>query len=459
MSQPTSQAVLLREVDIRAAGPRCKMLLGDLNGDGRMELLLVQPDNRQDVRYIPHQVQCLTAFDLDGRLLWQTGKPDPGAGSQGSDYPAQIYDLDGDGRLEVLCVMGDRFVLLDGATGKPKEDYPLPDPHAHDCIIIANLSGGPRATDIILKDRYHKMWALDRHFRLLWTHEGNPGHFPWACDMNGDGRDEVMAGYDLLDAQGAVLWSCKGLDDHADCIWTGDVNGDGKPELVIGGSVTVMYSGDGRELWRHDGSVESQHIALGRFRNDLPGLQIAGLDRLVREDDGLGLKGKDALFLLDSEGRELWKEDRSTDGWLTIVEAIRGWREQAPDYILAYRRGGGVYPALYDGYMNAVVQFPTEGYAVHADLTGNGTEQVIIYNDNEAVVYASVWMELDGSGSGKQMKQESKSGASAANALNAATASIAGAAGAGEAAANRSPRALPQPRRLYSSTLYPGGEA
>ncbi|WP_169083398.1 hypothetical protein [Paenibacillus sp. PL91] len=420
MEQQALDAIKLAEIDISAAGPRCKLLLGDLNGDGKMELLFVQPDNRQDVRYIPHQVQCLTAFDLEGRLLWQRGTPNPEAGSHGSDYPAQIYDLDGDGRLEVLCVMDDRFQIIDGATGEKKETYELPDPHAHDCIMIANLSGGDRATDIILKDRYHKMWALDREFRLLWTHEGNPGHFPWVYDLNGDGKDEVMAGYDLLDSQGRLLWSCKDLEDHADCIWVGDVNGDGLPELVIGGSVTVMYDRSGKELWRHEGSVESQHIALGQFRSDLPGMQIAGLDRLVREDDGKGLKGKDALFLLDSEGREVWKEDRKTDGWLTIIETLRGWEQDAPDYILAYRRGGGVYPTLYDGRMNEVVRFPSDGYAVHADLLGMGTEQVVIYNDLTASIYSSRYADISETfGDGKQ---------------------------------------LPQPKRLYSSTLYPGGE-
>lgn len=410
----------ISEVDIRAAGPRCKMLLGDLNGDGRMELLMVQPDNRQDVRYIPHQVGCLTAYDLEGRLLWQTGTPDPGAGSQGSDYPAQIYDIDGDGQLEVLCIMDGRFLVLNGATGALKESYALPDPEAHDCIIIANLTGGPRASDIILKDRYRRMWALDRHFNLLWTHEGNPGHYPWVYDLNGDGYDEVMAGYDLLDHRGQLLWSCKDLDDHADCIWVGDVNGDGAPELVVGGSVTVMYDAGGRELWRYAGSVESQHVALGRFRPELPGLQIAGLDRMVREDDGKGLKGRDALFLLDSEGRELWKENRTTAGWLTIAVTMRGWKEGAPDYILAYRRGGGVFPSLYDGHMNVVAEFPTEGYALSADLFGSGTEQVIVYTDDRAVVYASRPMDV--------------------------SAAITG-------------RPLPQPKRLYSSTLYPGGEA
>lgn len=334
----------LAGLDISAAGPRCKMLLGDLDGDGRAELLLVQPDNRQDVRYIPHQVQCLTAYNLDGRLLWQTGKPDSGAGSQGSDYPAQIFDIDGDGALEVLCVMKDQLHILEGATGKVKAVHPLPAKEAHDCIIIANLSGGDRPSDIILKDRYHQLWALDRDFRLLWTHQGNVGHYPWVFDLDGDGRDEVMAGYDLLDAEGKRLWSCKDLDDHADCLWVGDVNGDGVPELVIGGSVTVMYDRNGRELWRYEGSVESQHLALGRFRPDLPGLQIAGLDRLVREDDGKGLRGKDAMFLLDQSGRELWKEERTTDGWLTIVEAVSRFWPGAPDYILAYRRGRLCFP-------------------------------------------------------------------------------------------------------------------
>ncbi|MBD2872742.1 hypothetical protein [Paenibacillus arenilitoris] len=416
----TIDALGLAEIDIRAAGPNCRMLLGDLNGDGRMEMLLVQPDNRQDVRYIPHQVQCLTAFDLDGKQLWQHGKPDPNAGKQGSDYPAQIYDLDGDGRLEALCVMEDRFVVLDGSSGEPKSSCPLPGPDAHDCIVIANLSGGERASDIILKDRYRKLWAMDKDFRPLWTHEGNLGHYPWPIDLDGDGKDEVMAGYDLLGPDGRVRWSCGGLDDHADCIWVGDVNGDGEPELVIGGSATVMYDRRGNELWRYEGSVESQHIALGRFRDDLPGLQVAGLDRLAREDDGLGRKGKDAMFLLDAEGRELWKEDRDTDGWLTIIETLSDWETGAPDYILAYRRGGGVYPTLYDGWMRPVVRFPSDGYAVHADLAGTGCEQVIIYNNEIAAIYASRQLDLTPRRTGGGP--------------------------------------LPQPKRLYSSTLYPGGE-
>lgn len=141
MKAARSAPFLLGKVNIGAAGPRCKMLLGGLNNDGRTEIVTVQPDNRQDVRYIPHQVQCATAFDLQGNLLWQSGKPDPGAGGPDSDYPAQVYDIDGDGRLEILCVMNDRFHILDGATGKIKAVYELPGAQAHDCIIISDGHG------------------------------------------------------------------------------------------------------------------------------------------------------------------------------------------------------------------------------------------------------------------------------------------------------------------------------
>jgi len=89
------------------------------------------------------------------------------------------------------------------------------------------------------------------------------------------------------------------------------------------------------------------------------------------------------------------------------------------DYILAYRRGGGILPTLYDGHMNAVVEFPDEGYAVHADLWGSGTEQVIIYTNETASIYSSKQADLNEPISGNP---------------------------------------LPQTKRLSSSTLYPGGE-
>lgn len=412
------EAVLLKEIDISAAGGG-KGLLGDINGDGRMELVFVQADSEIDDRYVPHQITCVTAYSLDGSLLWQYGKPNEKPGGFGSDFPCQIYDIDDDGRLEVLCVIDKRFMVLDGETGNVKKSYELPDPEAHDCIIIANLSGKKHASEIILKDRYFRMWAMSNDFKVLWTHKGNVGHFPWAYDINNDGYDEVMAGYDCLDHNGKLLWSCKDLEDHADCLWTGDVNGDGQIEICVGGSVTCLYSAKGEELWRYDGSIESQHVALGKFLENEPGLQVAGLDRIQRGDGYKGQwDGKDGMFMLDCNGREVWKEDRKTKGWLTIVDALYNWNGEGHDYILAYRRGGGEVPALYDGNMKKVVEFPMDGYVLHGDLFGRGIEDVVTYTREKAYVYTGTPCGIVNKPVGKPIEQS---------------------------------------KRLYSSTLYPGG--
>ena len=416
------EAHLLGTIDITAAG-HGKGLLGDINGDGRMEVVFVQADGDIDDRYVPHMVTCVTAYDLEGKLLWQTGTPAEHPGGFGSDFPAQIYDYDGDGNLEIICVMDHKFKVLEGSTGKLKKEFELPAEEAHDCIIVANLTGGPRAKEIILKDRYFNMWAMDENFRVLWTHHGNIGHFPYAYDINGDGFDEVMAGYDMLDHNGNIMWSCHDLTDHADCLWVGDVNGDGKKEIAVGGSVTCLYSAEGEELWRYEGSIESQHIALGRFDPELPGLQLAGLDRIQRGDGYKGQwDGKDGMFFVDSEGKEVWKEDRKSKGWLTIVETLHNWDGEGRDYILAYRRGGGEAPGLYDHKGVKAVEFPmgesAYEYVLHGDLFGRGAEDVIVYSEKEARIYSGTAL---------------------------------------DPSVSFAPKPLPQPKRLYSSTLYPGG--
>jgi hypothetical protein len=314
--------------------------------------------------------------------------------------------------------MNKQFLVLDGRTGEIKKRHDLPGEQAHDCIILANLTGDQHTMDILVKDRYKTLWALDHDFKVLWKHEGNIGHFPWVYDIDGDGKDEVMAGYDMLDHDGTLLWSCQKLDDHADCIWFGDVDEDGEVEIVIGGSVTVMMDRYGNEKWRYEDSIESQHIALGKFCAERQGLQIAGLDRIIRGDEN----GKDGMFMLDSEGKELWKEDRKTRGWLTIIEPVSNWDDSGLDYILAYRRGGSVLPALLNGHMQTIAEFGKEGNVVHADLYQSGMEQIIIYDAHEAVIYSSAMLDVT-----HPIFLDIK-------------------------------RAQLQPKRLYSSTLYPGGE-
>ena len=153
-------------------------------------------------------------------------------------------------------------------------------------------------------------------------------------------------------------------------------------------------------------------------RDEVIGVQEdAGLDRIVRGSGRGG--GQDGIFLVDADGETLLEEDRDPGGWLTIVEPMTGWDAADRDLILAYRRGGDTNPTLYDGQLNPVVTFPEDGDVAHADLAGTGREQVLIRWDGTVHVFGAQSETL---------------------------------------APDPEADPLPQPKRLATATLYPGGE-
>lgn len=368
-------------IDISRGGPGARALLGDLTGDGRLDLLSVQGDSGFDDGEVPHEVVALTAFDLTGAVLWTVGEVDPAGQDGGNDPPAQIYDLDGDGHNEVVTVMADRLVVLDGRTGETELSHELPDPDAHDAILIANLTGNARPADLILKDRFSRIWAFDRDFSLLFTHEGQIGYAMWAYDWDGDGHDELMAGCDFLDHDGTLLWSaCEALDGTPDAIYAGDL--DGEPsngvELILGGGNTLAYRADGTQLWLFD-SVEAQNIALGDFDPQRAGLEVAGLDRVNRTRE----EGRDATFLLGADGGPLFHHERAPgSGWLTILAAFTNWEGEGRDWIVTYRRGPELPPALLDGDGEVVLTFGEDPALVFpVDLCGDARTELLYYTD------------------------------------------------------------------------------
>ena len=60
-------AVKVKSFSIKGSGSGPRMRMGDLNGDGRLDILMVQATNET-----PSEVQMLTAYDgFNGERLWQ----------------------------------------------------------------------------------------------------------------------------------------------------------------------------------------------------------------------------------------------------------------------------------------------------------------------------------------------------------------------------------------------------
>jgi hypothetical protein len=397
---------LVTTVNTAAAGGGARPLLGDINDDGRLDMVMVQPDYMTDDAYIGHQVQAVTAYDFVQGRLWQAGTPDSRVTNSGSDIPAEIYDFDGDGHNDVVAAMGGQIRVLDGRTGAVKQALALPNVDAHDTIIFADLRGNGQPREIVLKDRYSNLWALDRTGAQLWKHTGTTGHRPYPHDFDNDGRQELIGGYDFLTPDGRQLWHAD-MADHPDSIAVGDINGDGTEEIGFGGagqggdSINV-YEPDGTRLWQNFDAVEAQQIAFGDFRPDLPGLEIAGLDRVDRSANG-----RDALFVVDSAGRTLWKENRSTTGcWGTAMEPLHNWAGDYSDLILAWNRGCGAAAGIFDGSGNQLTTFPVDGRMMRGDICGDDKSEVVDYVlGSSAHVYANGACDLAAKVTGRTLPQ------------------------------------------------------
>ncbi|MFC6018566.1 discoidin domain-containing protein [Plantactinospora solaniradicis] len=387
------EPTVVTSFDTSAAGGGARPLLGDVTGDGRLDVVMMQPHYTADDRYEGALVAALTAYDLDGTRLWQAGTVDPRGRNNGSDIPAQVHDVDGDGDNEVVAIMhpgGDttvegRFMIFDGRTGQLVRDFALPDRLAHDAIIFANLSGGNTAREIVLKDRYDTAWALDNQGAVLWTHPGNTGHYPWPYDFTGDGRQEIMVGYDMLSPDGELLWRHQG-DGHADTMWMADITGNEELELMLGGDAAVAHDGrTGAEIWRNGDIVETQNIMTGDYLPERPGLESLGLDRIDRSANGY-----DGLFLLDVNGQHVWREARETRGcWGSIPEPIHNWTGDYSDLIMVWNRGCGEPTTIMNGAGDVISTLDSTARLWHADFCGDDREEVVEYIQGRSLTIKS----------------------------------------------------------------------
>ncbi len=385
--------VLWKRAHTDGFGVGRNLRFGDLDGDGRKDVLVCQPVHHGP-KDTASEVSCLTAMTFDGSQLWQVGTPDPWKNHLTNDVAFQIHDIDGDGRNEVVYCRGMELIIAEGATGETRLKIPTPDMPANtkkpynqsprilgDSLFFCDFRGRGRAGDIVLKDRYQSFWVYDERLNLQWQAQCNTGHYPCAADVDKDGKDELAMGYSLFDDDGTLLWTLDTeLKDHDDGVAMVALKPgrEAAPVFVCAASDEGMFLADMKgKILKHLYLGHVQNPGIADFRPDLPGLEVATVN--FWGNQGI-------IHFYDADGEVYHDFEPFQHG--SLCQPVN-WTGARGEYVLlsANVEDGG----LFDGWGRCVVKLPADGHpdmcCAALDVTGDCRDELVVWDPYELWVY------------------------------------------------------------------------
>ena len=393
---------LWKKIDLKNFGTSRQIRFGHLTGTDEWYVVLAQMQKRVS-RDAYGFISCLTAIDLEGNVLWQLGEPSDKTeelGKVSADMAFQVYDIDGDGRDEVIVGWDFEIRILDGRTGTIKKSAKTPfsdDDDADligvpyqtyaferinpDGIRICNFRGKERPADILIKDRYCRIYALDEDLNVMWKYKSptNTGHCPLPIDIDGDGKDELLVGYKLLDSDGQMLWSYPISEDHTDEIVAGKwMPGEDEGHFACVSGKAGFFIGDfygnivARDMVGH-----AQRVSIANYCPEREGREIV-------VTNFWGHQG--VIFLYDCYGNQIWEMENEMNG--NILAPVN-WDGDGTELILtnADAKKGG----LLNGKGVRAVEFPDDGHPVlcceSLDLTGDERDELVVWDYHSMYIY------------------------------------------------------------------------
>ena len=393
---------LWKKIDLKNFGTSRQIRFGHLTGTDEWYVVLAQMQKRI-CRDAYGFISCLTAIDLEGNVLWQLGEPSDKTeelGKVSADMAFQVYDIDGDGSDEVIVGWDFEIRILDGRTGTIKKSAKTPfsdDDDADligvpyqtyaferinpDGIRICNFRGKERPADILIKDRYCRIYALDEDLNVMWKFKSptNTGHCPLPIDIDGDGKDELLVGYKLLDSDGQMLWSYPISEDHTDEIVAGKwMPGEDEGHFACVSGTEGFFIGDfygnivARDMVGH-----AQRVSIANYCPEREGREIVVTNYW-------GHQG--VIFLYDCYGNQIWEMENEMNG--NILAPVN-WDGDGTELILtnADAKKGG----LLNGRGVRAVEFPDDGHPVlcceSLDLTGDERDELVVWDYHSMYIY------------------------------------------------------------------------
>ena len=264
--------------------------VGDLDGDGQYEIILKwDPSNAQDNSKDGYTGNVyIDAYKMDGTFMWRI---DLGVNIRAGAHYTQfmVYDLDGDGRAEMVCKTADGTVDGKGnVIGDGAKDYRSPAGRILEgpeyLTLFDGLTG--EALDTIDYEPARgnvKDWGDDygnRVDRFLGAVAYLDGKTPSVIMCRGYYTRAVLAAYDVTDKKLVHRWTFdsneKGNEKYAGQgnhnLAVADVDWDGYDEIVYG---QCIINEDGTGLVS-TGMGHGDAIHVGDFLPEREGLEVWG---------------------------------------------------------------------------------------------------------------------------------------------------------------------------------------
>jgi hypothetical protein len=245
------------------------------------------------------------SFSPVTKWTW-TAPVSPTSTNQGSmviPLVAEMVDTNGDGQVDLCDTPSVIVTIYGGAPHAPGLIYMLAGDTGHvqavfDGMVDASVTpalgdiDGDGLPEVIANDPTGHLVAYDHMGHIKWTSPNVGTYFAdlyQYCsaiaifDLDGDGKPEIIDGFEVLDNQGNHLFSY----DPTMTSWAGsyycpaptaaDLDGDGLPEVIFG---NAAYHHDGSLYWSIDAPPGQPQVA--DFDGDgIPEVFVAGENGLV----------------------------------------------------------------------------------------------------------------------------------------------------------------------------------